>query len=214
MKLRLLATRYAKALFAQAVALRELDAAATRDHDELTVTHQELNVYTRLFQHQPRFHHLLLDPKMPSAEKIRILRRAAANAASRTVLPLIEMLIRKSRTPLLPLIRGAFERIYREYRRVVHVTVRSAVPLHPGQTARLEAVMRRRTCDATIEMHEIVDPKLLGGLTIEYQEVLIDSTIKTRLTNLKDKLLRLHRDLLATIRIDEVPDVGPAIASD
>ena len=66
-------------------------------------------------------------------------------------------------------------------------TVTSAVPLTNDETAailsRVEAMAGTR-----IDLHEAVDPGLIGGLTIQVGDRLLDASIRGRLERLRDQL--------------------------
>lgn len=197
MKLRLLATRYAQALFQRAEAVHEVAAAQS-----------DLNHLDRLFQHQPKFHQLLFHPSIPVDEKRRILTKACASLESTTVLPFLMVLIRKGRIPLLAMIRDAFDKRYRDYEKRVRVTIRSAVPLSNLERQRLEAALHRRTGGGQLEIREVVDPELIGGMTIHYGDLLLDGSMRTRIRLMNERLLRLNRNMFSGVDLGELPELA------
>lgn len=77
-----------------------------------------------------------------------------------------------------------FADMAREQLGIVAVEVVSAVPLTSAQRASLEATLVRRL-GRQVELTTWVDPALLGGLRITVGDRVIDSTIKTRLAEMK-----------------------------
>jgi len=69
----------------------------------------------------------------------------------------------------------------------VEVSVHSAHPL--SQAARQSVIDQlEKSLDRDITMHEEVDPSLIGGLVLEYNDVVVDGSIKKRIELLAENL--------------------------
>jgi len=88
----------------------------------------------------------------------------------------------QGRIPLLHFIRNAFDKQFRVFQKRVARYVRSAVPLRNSERVRLEALLKKRTGDGVLEISEVIDPELLGGMTIHYGDLLLDGSVRTRLS--------------------------------
>jgi F-type H+-transporting ATPase subunit delta len=65
--------------------------------------------------------------------------------------------------------------------------VRSAVPLMPEEKARLEKSLAGRFGDDLVLTYE-VDPAIIGGLVVRVGDLVMDGSVATKLTVLRDEL--------------------------
>ncbi len=78
--------------------------------------------------------------------------------------------------------------LYEDRTGLVHVQVRSAVPLADDQRDKLRAELKAKFGrDPVLEAR--VDPDLLGGLTVQVGDVLYDASIRTRLERIRTHLI-------------------------
>jgi F-type H+-transporting ATPase subunit delta len=66
-------------------------------------------------------------------------------------------------------------------------TVTSAVPLTPDETAAIRSRVEAMA-GASVDLTTKVDPDLLGGLTVQVQDRLLDASIRGRLERLRAQL--------------------------
>jgi F-type H+-transporting ATPase subunit delta len=127
-------------------------------------------------------------PRVEPEAKKRVLREIFEGKISRPVMGLLHVLIDKQRGPLLDNVIAEFER-YRDIRENrQHVYVTSPAPLLDEQreelTRRLAAVTGKN-----IELHEKIDPRVLGGLIVKVGDKVVDGTLKRRLEKLRRELV-------------------------
>src|SRR5438874_1768545 len=93
---------------------------------------------------------------------------------------------------LLPAISNEYRRLLDEQRGIVAATVTSARPL---SSEHLEAVGRRveEMMSASVSMTPRVDAALIGGLTVQVGDRLIDGSVRGRLERLRERLLGASR---------------------
>ncbi len=101
---------------------------------------------------------------------------------------LVLLLARRGRLAILPRVADELKRLVDREHNVVVATVTSAQPLEPGELA---AVAERvaATSGARVETHEVVDPGLIGGLTVRVGDRLIDASVRGRLARLRESLV-------------------------
>ncbi|MHC4223848.1 MAG: ATP synthase F1 subunit delta [Planctomycetota bacterium] len=130
-------------------------------------------------------------PRIEPEVKKRVLRETLEGKISRPVMGLLHVLIDKRRGVLLDNVIAEFERYrdIRENRQHVHVT--SAAPLPDEQreelTRRLVAVTGKN-----VELHEKIDPRVLGGLIVKVGDKVVDGTLKRRLEKLRRELVAVR----------------------
>ena len=72
------------------------------------------------------------------------------------------------------------------------VTVTSAVELSAEQKAHAEAKLLETTAFVSLEVTYSVDPAILGGLVIRIGDRVVDSSVRTRLGEIRRDLMKLQ----------------------
>ena len=78
-------------------------------------------------------------------------------------------------------------RLLNAHRGIVVATVTSAVPLTTDETAEIRTRVEAMA-GSTVDLRTEVDPALLGGLTVQVGDRLLDASIRGRLERLRDQL--------------------------
>lgn len=95
----------------------------------------------------------------------------------------LALLAENRRLPLLPDIAALYEALRAEAERVVKAKVTSAAALDGAALDQLRAALKRRFgCE--VEIATAVDPALIGGLHIDAGDVVIDSSLRTKLARM------------------------------
>ncbi len=169
------ARRYAEAAFQVALADDELDAwqAGLRLSAEVLGMSEAAAIVD--------------NPAIPLDRRLAVTEALLGKRIPPTTYRLVGLLVRRGRVGLLPRVSDEFTRQLNSHRGVVMATVTTAVPLTADETAairtRVEAMAGSR-----VELAEKVDPDLLGGLTIQVRDQLLDASIRGRLERLRDQL--------------------------
>ena len=85
-----------------------------------------------------------------------------------------------------------FISIVKEYKGIGVASVVSAMPLTKSQEEEIEKKLLATTEYHQMEMNYSVDESLIGGMTIRIKDRVIDSSIKTKLYNIKKNLLNVQ----------------------
>ena len=170
------ARRYAEAIFQ----LADRDAAFGTWRDGLTFVVQVLG--------NERASRALSDPAQPFAERRKLLDRILGKRVSPAVANLVRLLTQRSRLDLLPRIATEFQRLVNRQRGIVEATVTSALPLNRAETESLTTRIQAMT-GAEVDLRSIVDPKLIGGLTVRVGDTLLDASVRGRLERLREQLV-------------------------
>jgi F-type H+-transporting ATPase subunit delta len=125
-------------------------------------------------------------------EKFAAIVRQAQPDIGAKQLNLFRLLRRKSRLALGPSIAAFYRELLDDERNVARATVRTAVPLDDQRRASLERQLSTQT-GKQVAIETIVDPEILGGLTVRIEDRLYDASTRTRLRSLKRELERAAR---------------------
>jgi len=100
---------------------------------------------------------------------------------------LVKLLIESNRVREMGGIEEEFERLADEAAGRVRATVTTAVDLTPTDRDRVENELSKRL-GKEIRMQVVVDPRILGGLKLQYGDRLVDASVSTRLQQLRRRL--------------------------
>ena len=173
----LAAERYAQALFDLANEEGSLDIVAA-DLDGLVTLISESEDLARLVK-SPVFSRAQQADAMAE-----ILEKAGASALTRKFVGLVAA---NRRLFALPQIGKAFARILARHRGEISADVTAAHALSDAQLADLKATLKA-AYGKEPRLSVAVDPSLIGGLIVKVGSKMIDSSLKTKLNNLKTVL--------------------------
>jgi len=170
------ARRYAEAAFQLAQRDAQLDRWAA-----------DLDVVAGIAA-RPEAERILDNPAIPLAERRQALERLLEGRVQPSAARLAALLLERARVALLPRVAAEFHRLLNAHRGIVSAVVTSAAPLTADETAAVRARVERMA-GAAVELHTEVDPNLLGGLTVQVGDRLLDASARGRLERLRDELL-------------------------
>jgi F-type H+-transporting ATPase subunit delta len=130
----------------------------------------------------------LFSPYFSSAEKTEGLKRAVVGADPE-LLNFLELLLEKQRIAELFRIRREFEGLWKRERRLIDVTVTSAVELDPAVVSRVGEEIERQT-GRRVELASRVDEGILGGIVLQVGNMVLDASIRNRLEKLRKSVAR------------------------
>jgi F-type H+-transporting ATPase subunit delta len=168
------ARRYAEAAFEIGRADRTLDRWE-RDLQQLSAALADEQLRT-LAEH----------PAVPYADKERVMRRVAGDV-SPEALNLVLLMIRRGRPRAIPRMVEHFANLVRRERGVALAEVRTALPLDEQQRTAVMDRLHELTGDE-IEINEVVDEGLIGGITVRIGDRLYDASVRSRLERLRARL--------------------------
>jgi len=141
-----------------------------------------------LVQGDPRVRQFLETPRVPAADKKRVLRGALEGRAPELFLRFVSVLVDKRRQTLLPEIADAFRGRVDE--RMGRVRVQVAISHLPDEALQAEignALARRlgRTVIPTFT----VDPELLGGMVVQVGDEILDGSVRSSAARLRRAMM-------------------------
>jgi F-type H+-transporting ATPase subunit delta len=126
-------------------------------------------------------------PAVPLAQRLSIVKQLLGSRISRQALQLVSLLVERGKVNALPRVSEQFNRQLNAHNGVIEATVTSAVSLTPDETAAIRTRVEAMAGSA-VELTTQVNPDLLGGLTIQIRDRLLDASIRGRLERLRDQL--------------------------
>jgi F-type H+-transporting ATPase subunit delta len=168
------ARRYAKAVFQ----LAESDRQVGEWERRLAAVRELLS--------DPEVAAVLTNPTIPNDRRMALV-SAAPHALDPEATNLAKLLIESNRVRDVAAISEEFQRLADEAAGRVRATVTTAVELTKTDRDSVEDELSRRL-GKEIRMHVVVDPRILGGLKLQYGDHLVDASVSTRLQQLRRRL--------------------------
>ena len=167
-----LARPYARAAFAVA-----------RDEGKFAAWSDALGLSARIAA-DPRVASLLLNPELGDADAIALL---SPENAGESYARFLGLLAENRRLPQLPEIAGLFEELRAEAEHVVKAKVTSATAMPDGELDVIKAALKKRF-GREVEVETAIDASLIGGAVIDAGSVVIDGSLKGKLSRLQTAL--------------------------
>jgi ATP synthase, F1 delta subunit len=172
------ARRYAKAIFAIGV-----------ENGLFELLGRQLNELSDLWKDSPDLRQTLENPVFKLSQKRAVLQGLMPRVApARQVQSLALLLLERGRIANLPAIARAYEEMSDEKLGRVRARVVSATPLDIASETEIRKALERRTGKKVL-MTTVVDPSLIGGVVTHVAGMVLDGSVVTRLSTLKNRLL-------------------------
>ena len=172
----------------QTAARRYADAAIELGRSGRTLDDWERDL-SRLGEalHNPDLRRLVEHPAIPYPRKEAVLRRVAGDGIGEEPLRLVLLMIRRGRPGAIDRMIEHFGELLRRERGIALAEVRTALPLEDAQRQAVARRLAELTGD-TVEMNELVDESLIGGIAVRIGDRLYDASERSRLERLRARL--------------------------
>ncbi len=170
-----LARRYAQPLFEVA-----------REKDELERIFGDLKSLVQALTDSPELKGYLSDPSVEKHDKKSVIEKIFEGASIYT-LNFMRVLIDKNRPEVLWVTYSLFRDMLNEHRGISTGVVETAVTLEDADFAEIKSVLENRFA-SRLDLERQVNPDLLAGLRVRIGNVVLDGSVRNRLTRLKEIL--------------------------
>jgi F-type H+-transporting ATPase subunit delta len=174
---RIVAKRYAQALFNAAQDAKVLDKMET-----------DLPLVTATLDANPELKMVLNHPVISAADKKIVIGKLFTGKVSDMLVNFMMLIVEKNREGLLDGIREIFGELLMEYRGQVRAEVFTAFELPESMKATLTQKLSAFT-GKTVELSEVVDPALIGGVRVRMGDRVLDGSVHSGLARMKETLL-------------------------
>ncbi len=138
-----------------------------------------------ILKENPEYLNLLSSPHIPISERNAAVDAAFGNDFHEYIVSFIHILCEKRHIEKLPLIIKDFEALRKNLYNTATAKVTTAVELTDDEKKRLKATLEEK-CGKKVTLKCRVDEKLLGGIVIKVDGKIIDGSLKSRLTDIKE----------------------------
>ncbi|MFA5866640.1 MAG: ATP synthase F1 subunit delta [Actinomycetota bacterium] len=135
----------------------------------------------------PKLRDFLADAGIPAAEKKKALGEILTPSASPLIRSYTNILIDTGKAGLISDVAEAFIKLVQESKNQVLAEVTSAIPLTQDLTDHLSAELGKTT-GKKVNVKNVVDTSILGGLVIKMENKIIDLSLQRKLDDLQNSL--------------------------
>jgi F-type H+-transporting ATPase subunit delta len=135
----------------------------------------------------PQVAELLKNPRLTSESKVKALVQLFGSDIDEAFRNFVTTLGDNDRLDVLPTIRELFEELKAEAEKTLDVEVQTAFELTPAQLQTLAAALSKRL-DRTVNPQQVVNPALIGGVVIRAGDVVVDGSVRGKLSQLAESL--------------------------
>jgi F-type H+-transporting ATPase subunit delta len=168
--------RYAQALFTTA-----------QRYDVVQAVEDDLNAIVNLMAKDRGFRDFVLAPYTSREEKVKIIERIFSDRITALTMQVLRVMLEKRRESEIEAVRNDFVDLRRAATQTIHVTVTSSEALDAGQQKALIAKIEKTT-GKRVEADFAVEPAVIGGIKVAYENFVLDGTLKGGLARLRDTL--------------------------
>ena len=166
------AGRYTQALLDLALEQKNLDAIK-----------DDMMVVTQICAESRDLELMLQSPIIKADKKSAVLNGVFGKNVSDLSMGFITLITQKGREAIIPAIANAFLALYKEHKGIVQADITTAVELSKEQRESLKKTLAGLGNE--IEINEIVDPSIIGGLKINVGDQRVDASVQRKLNDLK-----------------------------
>lgn len=178
---KLISKTYGDALFELAV-----------EEEKVDVLSEEILEVKKVLDENQEFGRLMNHPKIIKEEKIQLAQQVFEDRISKEIMGFLTIIISKDRYRNIDEILDYFLAEVKKYKGIGVATVTTAVPLKEEQRKSVEKKLLETTEYKSMEMHYETDASLIGGMIIRIGDRVVDSSIRTKLTELERTLLKVQ----------------------
>jgi F-type H+-transporting ATPase subunit delta len=176
---KLVAHVYSDALFEVAIEENKIDQLF-----------QELQEITDLFKSYPEFFELFKTPKISVEDKKKSIEVVFKGKISDEMMNFLKIILDKRRSSAIFTIKNEFDKKVYAHKGIEKATVESAIALEEAQLKGLEVKLSEMT-GKQIELKNVINKDVLGGLLLRVGDKVVDGTLRKRLVDMQDNLAQI-----------------------
>jgi F-type H+-transporting ATPase subunit delta len=171
-----ISVRYSKALFGLAKEEKVLEEVM---NDQKFLE----SIYTI-----PEFKLLIENPVIKASQKQKIIRNIFTGKLNKVTLTFLDLLFHNRREIFLPEITRNFFDEFRKEKGILPVELKTVVKVDDETKEKLINTLKT-LINSDIELHEKIDPSLIGGFVLTINDKQYDSSVSAKLNKIKKELI-------------------------
>lgn len=171
------ANRYAQALFNTAL-----------KHDIVLAVEDDLKTLRHLLVHDARFRNYLLSPQVSRDDRLKIAENLFSDRITALTMQAFRLMVTKRREREIEGVYDEFVRLRREHVKAMRAVFTSAAELGADEKKAIVEKLAAKS-GKTVEPEFLIDPSMIGGVKVAFDNYILDGTVRGSLNRLRDVLL-------------------------
>jgi F-type H+-transporting ATPase subunit delta len=159
-----------------------------QERDALDRVHEELGQFAEALDGSRDLQVFFFSPYFSSQEKKDGIAKLIEGGEENFV-RFLELLAERHRMPAIFRIRSEFDRLWRRERKLLPVSVTSAVELDSQLVEGIGERIEQQT-GQKVDLSSRVDPDVLGGLVLQVGNMVLDASVRNRLERLRKQVAK------------------------
>ncbi len=175
------AKRYAEALFQLGIEKAVLDQFR-----------EEMLTVKEVFQQNKELYTFLTHPRIRQEDKKKVV-EVPFQGLHKDIVSTLNLLVERHRVETIPAIIDHFIQLVNDAKGIAEATVYSVRELTDKERSELEFSFAKRFNRSAINLHNIVDPKMIGGIKIRVGNTIYDGSISGKLRRLERNIVSANK---------------------
>lgn len=157
------------------------------EENNLDTVYNELNAVCEILNANSDFVKLLGIPTVSNEEKKKLISNCFEKKLSDTVFNFLNVLCDNGRMKYYSSIIDEFKTLYNDKNGILEVEVITTVKLSENLKTKLLEKLSKNS-GKKISLVEKIDPSIMGGIVLKYNNTQIDASVKARLDNMRQQI--------------------------
>lgn len=157
----------------------------SQEQNQLEAVHGDMLYLKEIFKVSREFKNLMSSPIIASDKKWKIFSAVTQGKIGALTSQFIHLLIKKGREDKLEEIVESFKDQYNEVKGIYEVTLTTATQLSEEARQKFLDKLNTETSFKHVKLFTKVDPAIVGGFVLEYEDKLVDASIKRDLKDIR-----------------------------
>lgn len=167
------------------------------EEKDLEACYADFQAFVEIYEKHEELRNILENPAIEIERKLDFVKKVFADKLQEDVFNFIFLLINQKRIYLLSQTADIVDKFYREKHGIRGIKVKTVIPLTKEERNRLETILTKKF--GKIEIKEVIDPDLLGGLIIQLDDQVVDESIRVKLHLLRETMDRVDKNWMQLI---------------
>lgn len=128
---------------------------------------------------------LLQSPIVNGEKKESIITKIMGNTLNPITHSFVQIILRKRRENYLPEILHSFVEQYNQHNKITTAQLTTAVEATPAILQQVVEIVKKQTGKQTVTIETKIDPSIIGGFVLQFEDKQIDTSIADKLDDLQ-----------------------------
>ena len=156
------------------------------DEKDLKPLYSDFRAFVKIYNENTELHEIMDSPTIEPEKKLALINKVFSSSIGKEVMDFITSIINEKRSHILNKIAEEADLMYHNRKCIKGIRVRTKVPLTNSEMTQLQRVLTKKF--GALEIEEIVDTNMVGGLIIQLDDLIVDDSIDLKVKQLRESM--------------------------